>query len=110
MAAQKPIFIDQGTTFYTEVQVSDLDSGALFDLTNFLARGSLRKHYASSNSVSFTCTVNNEIGTIFLTLTANQTSLIKSGRYVYDVEIYDANNTVYRIVEGLVTVTPEVTK
>ena len=45
-----------------------------------------------------------------LTLNANQTSNIVSGRYVYDIELTDASNSVSRIVEGIVTVTPQVTR
>jgi hypothetical protein len=33
-----------------------------------------------------------------------------SGRYVYDVEVTDASGVVSRVFEGLVTVSPNVTK
>jgi hypothetical protein len=32
------------------------------------------------------------------------------GRYVYDVELTDTSNSISRIVEGIVTVTPQVTR
>jgi hypothetical protein len=39
-----------------------------------------------------------------------ETANIESGRYVYDVEIlYNASNTIQRVVEGIVTVNSEVT-
>jgi hypothetical protein len=34
---------------------------------------------------------------------------LKAGRYVYDIEIEDPSETV-RVIEGIVTVTPEVTR
>jgi hypothetical protein len=46
---------------------------------------------------------------ITLGLTANQTSNLVAGRYVYDVELTEGGE-VSRIVEGIVTVTPQVTR
>ena len=45
-----------------------------------------------------------------MSLNADETSNIVAGRYVYDVEITSSANVTSRIVEGIVTVTPEVTK
>ena len=53
---------------------------------------------------------NTAAGTITLSLTANQTSNLVYGRYVYDVDVTDASNTVTRVLEGIVTVTPSVTR
>ena len=49
-------------------------------------------------------------GTITLDLSATQTSALKAGRYVYDVELVSNTATVERIVEGIVTIYPEATK
>ena len=38
------------------------------------------------------------------------TAALKSGRYVYDVEVTAADATVTRAVEGVITINPEVTK
>jgi len=38
------------------------------------------------------------------------TAALSPGRYVYDVELKSSSNSISRILEGLVTVTPEVTK
>ena len=35
-------------------------------------------------------------------------SNIKAGRYVYDVKITSPGNTVTRVIEGILTVTPKV--
>ena len=43
-----------------------------------------------------------------LNLTSTQTAAITAGRYVYDVFLTDSSNTVTRVVEGIVTVTPRV--
>jgi len=50
-------------------------------------------------------------GTVLLTMSSNTTANIAAGRYVYDVEITGGEaNTVTRVVEGIVTVTPNVTR
>lgn len=109
MATKANITIDQGTTFSTTLNLTD-ENGDILNLSGYTANSQIRKWYTSSNAVSFTTTVNTDVGTIELSLTANQTSSMTAGRYVYDVEIKDSANTVSRIVEGIVTVTPEVTK
>ena len=48
-------------------------------------------------------------GQVTLSLTATVTAGLASGRYVYDVEL-TTGSTVSRVLEGLVTVSPEVTK
>jgi hypothetical protein len=45
------------------------------------------------------------------TLTANATANLTAGRYVFDVEVTQANTSqVFRILEGIATVTPNVTR
>lgn len=110
MATKANLVIDQGTDYSTVVNVTT-DDGDAIDLTGYTGRGQIRKHYTSSNSVSFNVSVSNAIGgQVSLALTANQTSRIASGRYVYDVEVVSSANIVSRIVEGIVTLTPEVTR
>ena len=49
-------------------------------------------------------------GQITLKLSRTQTANLASGRYVYDVEVTDGSDTRSRLVEGIVTVTPQVTR
>jgi len=50
-------------------------------------------------------------GEITISLSDAQTANLKPGRYVYDVELVaNADSTVERLIEGIVTVYPEVTK
>lgn len=109
MATKANLVIDQGTTYSTDLNLTD-ENGDALDLSGYSANSQIRKHYTSSNSVAFTVSVNAVAGVITLSLNANQTSNLTSGRYVYDVEIADASNTISRIVEGIVTVTPQVTR
>lgn len=107
MATKANLVIDQGSTFASSIDILDENDEPVV-LTNYTARGQIRKHYSSSNSVSFTTTLAN--GSLVISLTANQTANMVSGRYVYDLELVDPANTVLRILEGIVTVTPEVTR
>jgi len=107
MAVKANITIDQGTDFATSIDVTD-DNGDPTDLSGFTGAAQMRKHYTSSNSYSFTVAVAN--GSVTLSMNSATTANITSGRYVYDCELTSSSNVVSRIVEGIVTVTPQVTR
>ena len=111
MATKANLIIDQGSTFSTDLNLTDENGDGLI-LTGYTANSQMRKWYTSSNvSAIFTTSINTTSAVITLSLTANQTSSLDSGRYVYDCQITDPNGPVIsRIVEGIVTVTPRVTK
>lgn len=108
MASKANLTIDQGTTFTTTITITDDDGNAL-DLTGYTGAAQLRKHYTSSNSVNFTVSITPATGEVTLSLTANATSNIVAGRYVYDCELTNSG-TVSRVLEGIVTITPQVTR
>jgi len=113
MAARANLRIDQGTTFSTDVTVTNSD-GTAFDLTGYTASAKLSQGYASTKTrTSFTTAINADptTGIIILTLSADQTSALEApARYVYDVEILKtADSTITRVIEGIITVSPSVT-
>ena len=109
MATRVNILIDQGTDFTTSVNLTD-NSGAQLDLTGMTAASQIRKTHSSSNATSFTTALANTTGTLTLSLNNSVTSSLSAGRYVYDVELTDSTSIKSRILEGIVTVTPEVTR
>lgn len=111
MAAISNLTIDQGTTYSITITVTD-DTGSARNLTGYTGRAQLRRSYYTTTNTSFTVTIDNPgEGEIDLSLTAANTSALKAGRYVYDLElVQDNTSTVERIVEGIVTVYPEATK
>ena len=109
MAIKANLQIDQGTTFQTSINVTD-DNDAVVNLTGYSAVAQMRKHFTSSNSTSFVTSISPSIGVVTLSMTANTTNLLVPGRYVYDCELTDTNGAVTRLVEGIVTVTPGVTR
>lgn len=109
MAIKANIVIDQGSSFSTSISITDT-TDSVIDLTGFTGAAQMRKHYTSSISTPFTVSIVPDSGTISLGLTANATANLVAGRYVYDVELTDDNGVISRIVEGIVTVTPNVTR
>jgi hypothetical protein len=109
MALKANITIDQGTTFATTIDVTD-EEGNLINLTGFTGAAQMRKHYTSVTATNFTVSINANLGAVTLTMSANATNNVAPGRYVYDCELTDTNGTVSRLVEGIVTVTPGVTR
>jgi len=109
MGTKLNLVVDQGSSFSTTLNLTD-DDGGVINLTGYTAAGQLRKHYTSSNSVSFTITLGGANGTVTLAMSSNTTANIAAGRYVYDVELTDDAGLVSRLFEGIVTVTPQVTR
>jgi len=108
MAAKVNIVIDQGTTFNTTYTIHDAIDEPI-DFTGFTANSQIRKSYSSSNSYVFDVSLSNT-GLVTLFMNVATTSSINAGRYVYDVEVESLSGVRSRIVEGIVTVTPQVTK
>jgi hypothetical protein len=108
MATKANLVIDQGATFAADLTLTD-EYGDPLSLGGYTANSQMRKWYTSTNSISFSTSVNTTSAVITLSLTANQTTNINAGRYVYDLEISNGE-TISRVVEGIVTVTPNVTR
>jgi hypothetical protein len=108
MATVNNIVIDQGTTFSFTFSLDNAD-GTNKDLTDYTVNAQIRKSYYTSTKVDFTTAKVDATGEITLSLTAAETSTLKAGRYVYDIEIVSSSETI-RVLEGIVTVTPEVTR
>ena len=108
MATVENLVIDQGQTFTFTLTLSNAD-GTAKDLSDYTVASQMRKSYYTSTATDFTTAQVNNTGEITISLTAAQTSNIKAGRYVYDIEIASSSETL-RVLEGIVTVTPEVTR
>jgi hypothetical protein len=109
MVTIKNLFVDAGADYSTIITVSGYNGQAL-DLTGYSAASQLRKSYGSSISYNFTASIYNAVeGKISLELTANQASAIPPGRWLYDVEITSPTGKKTRVIEGVVTLNPEIT-
>ena len=111
MASFYNFYIDQGASFSANITAKDT-TGSVRDITNFTPRSQLRRSYFSSNSISFTSNIfDTSSGNVSISLEPSVTANLKYGRYVYDIElVHNVTGNVHRLVEGIATVYPEVTK
>jgi hypothetical protein len=109
MAIKANLVIDQGSTFSANVDVSNVD-GQIFNLTGYTVAAQMRKNYASASAVNFNASHTGVLGQILLSLTSTATSTLEPGRYLYDIEITSGSGVITRVVEGIVTVTPGITR
>ena len=109
--AKANLVIDQGTDFSKELTVTD-DDGDSVNLTGYTAAGQIRKHFSSNTATNFTCTFASDrtTGKVTISLGRTVTEALAYGRYMYDVEITNSSNTRTRLLEGIATITPEVTR
>lgn len=109
-AAYSNLYLEQGSTFNTTITLDDV-YGANYNLVGFTANSQIRKSYYSSNATAtFTATIDANSATISLSLPSTVTLNISPGRYVYDTTITDTNYNVTRILEGVIDVSPCVTR
>lgn len=108
MADKLNLLIDQGSTYSVNLEVKDANND-LVNLTGYSGAGQIRKQYTSNSATAFSISVYSN-GTVTAALSANQTANLVSGRYVYDIELTNAVSEVTRIVEGIITITPQVTR
>lgn len=106
MATKANFTIEQGTDVQIDINISDTD---IVDVSGYTARSQMRRHYLSTNYHAFTASVQ-DANTVVLTMSAVNSANVAPGRYVYDVEIISPANVVSRLVEGMITVSPEVTR
>ena len=70
-----------------------------------------RSYYSANASANITCSITNAInGEISMTMDANTTANIKAGRYLFDLRITDHDSIVSRVLEGIITVTPGISR
>lgn len=111
----------QGQTETRTVTVED-GNGTPIDLTGCTIAGQMRlKPEDRENILAFTCTITDAVnGEYTFSLTATQTSSIpvqpsggahrKMTQYAYDIEITYPSGRKERNLEGVIDVSPEVTK
>jgi len=114
MTTRSDLYIDQGSDFSAIVSLRNQD-GTPINLTNFTVKSQFRKSYQSSFATDFTVSVIEPLlGKIRIKLPADASSAIHAGRYLYDVEITTINilneTERKRVLEGLVIISPEITR
>lgn len=109
-AGYQELFLEQGADYNTSITL-DGANGSPFDLTDFVAKGQIKKsYYSQSTSGEFIITINDPTrGIINMNISSANTANLAAGRYVYDVVIKNSSNNITRVLEGIVNVLPQVT-
>jgi hypothetical protein len=102
--------IEQGSTFLRTMSVID-NNNTPVDLTTYTLAGQLRRSYSSSEFIDFDIVILNPVlGRIAVSLTGLVTATLTHSKYVFDVNATNADDVILRIMEGLITVSPNVTR
>jgi len=113
LTTTETLTIQQGATFQKIVNVVDAD-GAAVNLTGFLGRGQIRDTFGGTLTGSFTVTITDPTdplgAEVTITLLPSVTAAFSwEGAYFYDIEVYSGVAIVYRILQGRVLLSEEVT-
>lgn len=114
-AARLDIVIEQGATFRLPCTWKD-ENGTPVDLSLYTAQMQIREEIASSAALISLSSGTGEIelgaalGTILVTIPATTTATFTWTQGVYDLELTDLTGGVTRLLQGVVIVSPEVTR
>ena len=108
MAIKTNLSVDQGANFLYNVYLIDSD-GNPFDISGYSANSQLRTTYTSSSYVTITASVDGANGIVTMSMNSHTTANLTNSRYVYDLEL-TSNNVTSRIIEGIISVNPGVTR
>jgi NADH:ubiquinone oxidoreductase subunit F (NADH-binding) len=115
MASVYNTTIDQGADWYINFTYQD-SNGTAINLTGYTAAMQLRAPTDSiTASLSLTSpsggiTITGATGLVAVHATAAQTGALNEGIYEYDLEITSGSSIVTRLVQGQITVSPQVTR
>lgn len=108
------IVIEQGYDFETTFELENSLTNEPLDLSTYeLPEAEIRKTYSSSNvAATFTTSfVDAPLGKFLISLSAAETTLLKPGRYLYDVKLLTQGTGIStKAVEGSVIVRGGITK
>jgi len=108
MAQEIILTVDQGSNLSIEITVTD-SNGDIWDLSTYTVESQVRKNQFTNTVYSFTGS-GAANGLLTLSMNAETSAAVPSGRYLYDVEIISVTNTTTRVQEGLIYFNPNITK
>jgi hypothetical protein len=109
--------IGQGESFKILIQISNeyRVSGSVVpqDLTDYTFSGTIRESYSSdyvAANFNFETVLPATSGSVFVSLTPQQTSALNQRKYVYDINMVSGSSYVRRILEGAFMIRPASTR
>ena len=110
MAGFVELTLEQGANFNTVLDLKD-SAGGILNLAGYTVAAQMRKSYYSTTATNFSITVTDAAaGQITMSMNSANTANVTPGRYVYDVLITSGASVKTRIIEGIVTILPSVTR
>lgn len=116
-AGEKDFEIEQGTTFIREITWQTGDPAAAVDITGYTIRLQAREDIDDATPVLDMNTGNSQIvitdavnGKFELRLTAAESEALNFEGAIYDLECESGGGVVTRLLQGAITVLPEVTR
>lgn len=105
------LVINSGSDFSQSFTLEGSSNSPL-NLSGCQVNAQIRKWAASSTSITFTTSIESPPtdGKILISLSSEETSSLKSGRYVYDLLITDSFGIKNKVIEGMVLVREGVTR
>lgn len=112
MAAYVELLIDQGANFNNIITLTDDTSNTAINISGYTVRSQMRRSYYSVNAAAnIVCTISDAAnGQVTMSLGSSNTSNLTPNRYLFDVETETSTGVVSRVLEGIITVTPGITR
>jgi len=111
MASFLELSCDQGSDFSVNLDLTN-DDGSVINIAGYSFTSSIRKSYYSANvTANLTVAIANAAsGNVSLSMNSATTANVKAGRYLYDVRMVRTDSKISRVIEGIITVSPQITR
>jgi hypothetical protein len=114
MADYVELFMDRGADFSTTIAINDDSTNAPQNLMGYIVTSQMRKSLISINATAnLVCSIPSpNTGEIFIEMSSANTANISPGTYFFDVRTRNVlgGNGVSRLVEGIIIVSPSITR
>lgn len=120
-AGKLDLYIEQGALFQRTFQCRAEDGFTPVDLNGWTADGEMRRKTSITSSIPMNVSINGPtLGIIQWYMTDEETAAIPTDPqagperqptlYTYDVELTDPSGQTFRVLEGIIEVSPEATR
>lgn len=105
------LYIEQGADFTSTIVLEDDVTNIYQNVDGYVVTSSMRRSLLSPNtSGNLTCTITDAAnGEITVAMDASNTSNLRPGTHLFDLRTYSGNKYT-RLLEGIIIVTPSITK
>lgn len=111
MAEYVELYIDQGADFESTIVLEDDVTNLSQNVDGYVVVGTLRRSLLSPNtSGNLVCSVTDAAaGEITISMSAANTANLRTGTHLFDIRTY-VTGKYTRLIEGIIIVTPSITK